>query len=208
MNRPNNHTENYTSDSGSEIIISTDLHPEQSRRQDDAKRHIVYFDSYDASPPAYEENIRHLPLHSSDADFPPMEPYDMPLNTYENTTCAEPLLTAAAEEEEDCIPSAPSLDQMEANNTTSESLDTKTPTKQKRKITLVRIFLACCVWFAGITFMSVSLYGYECFDKCESENCDHCFGGIRKGGLSLLYTIFILACVLATWKAVRFTLSI
>ncbi|KAI8645230.1 hypothetical protein BD408DRAFT_412019 [Parasitella parasitica] len=203
-----NHINQHAGNS-SDISRLTSSLSEQPQGQD-AEKHIVYFDSYDASPPSYDaaqqEDSPYLP-HSSDADFF-MEPRDIPLNHCENT-CVEPEarpLMMAESLQNGCIPSAPSLDQMQAN--TSESMDTKTPNK-KRKMTPVRIFLACCVWFAGITFMSVSLFGYECFDECESnQDCDRCFGGIRKGGLSLLYTIFILACIFATWKAVRFTLTV
>lgn len=87
-------------------------------------------------------------------------------------------------------------------------MDNKTSTK-KRKVTLTRLFFACCVWFAGITFMSVSVFAYECFDKCTTEeDCHGCTMGVRKGGISLAYTFFILGCVFATYRAVRFTLSV
>lgn len=191
--------------------------PQQQQSQQSVQKNILYFDDYEASPPSYnvaqESSLHHhQTIQTSDAeyrsDIPLQPPEDISLNTYyENTSSGPetaPLMMAERTQNEN-IPSAPSLDQVELN--IFESIDNKTPTK-KRKITLIRIFLACCVWFIGITFMSVTLYGYECYDNCQhEEECDHCLEGIRKGGLSLTYIIFVLACIFVTWKAVRFTLS-
>lgn len=193
------------------------LSSQQQQQQQPAQKHIIYFDDYEASPPSYDvaqESSRHhhQTIQTSDAEYrsdihlQPSE--DIPLNTYHQNTSSEPetaplMMTECTQNEH--VPSAPSFDQVELN--TFESID-KNTSKKNRKITLARIFLACCVWFAGITFMSVSLYAYECYDNCESEEeCNGCLGGIRKGGLSLIYTFFILACIFVTWKAVRFTLS-
>ncbi|CAO0791133.1 unnamed protein product [Mucor circinelloides] len=182
-----------------------------------AEKHIVYFDDYGASPPSYDvaqEGNNHneseqTTIQTADADY--HRSHDIPLHTYSQDTSfsvsdTAPLMMEEAQlSQSDYTPSAPSLDQVEDNR--FESMDDKTP-KKKRKLTLTRLFLACCVWFAGITFMSVSLFGYECFDKCQTdEDCHGCLMGIRKGGLSLVYAFFILACVFATYKAVRFTLT-
>ncbi|KAK4511461.1 uncharacterized protein ATC70_012676 [Mucor velutinosus] len=185
-----------------------------SQRQH-VEKHIVYFDDYGLSPPSYnvaQESNHHNPLegtHPSDGDYHRSE--DIPLHTYSEDTFSSVSDTAPLMMEEprplasDYTPSAPSLDQVQESR--FESMDDKTP-KKKSKLTLTRLFLACCVWFVGITFMSVSVFAYECFDKCKTdEECHGCVLGIRKGGISLAYTFFVLGCVFTTYKAVRFTLS-
>ncbi|GAN02793.1 hypothetical protein MAM1_0028d02240 [Mucor ambiguus] len=178
------------------------------------EKHIVYFDDYGVSPPSYdvaqERNHNNTAIHTSDADH--HRSGDIPLHTYSENTFSSVSDTASLMTEEpqplssDSMPSAPSLDQVEDNR--FGTLDCKTP-KKKSKLTLTRLFIACCVWFAGITFMSVSIFAYECFDKCQTdEDCHDCMAGVRKGGISLAYTFFILGCVFTTYKAVRFTLSI
>ncbi|KAF1799588.1 hypothetical protein V8B55DRAFT_1539818 [Mucor lusitanicus] len=195
------------------VVMSHNPFLTQPQRQQEEK-HIVYFDDYGVSPPSYdvaqESNHHNPPDETSDADYHNRSE-DIPLHTYTEDAFSSVSDTAPLMMEHgqplssDCTPSAPSLDQVQ--DTRFESMDDKTP-KKKRKLTLTRLFLACCVWFVGITFMSVSVFAYECFDKCQTdEECHKCMLGVRKGGISLAYTFFVLGCVFTTYKAVRFTLS-
>ncbi|KAL9560570.1 hypothetical protein PS6_000025 [Mucor atramentarius] len=156
-----------------------------------AEKHTVYFDDYGVSPPSYDvaqegNESEQTTIQTADADY--HRSHDIPLHTYSQDTSfsvsdTAPLMMEEAQlSQSDYTPSAPSLDQVEDNR--FESMDDKTPKKK------------------------LSLFGYECFDRCETdEDCHGCLMGIRKGGLSLVYAFFILACVFGTYKAVRFTLT-
>ncbi|KAL9540397.1 hypothetical protein MBANPS3_009699 [Mucor bainieri] len=228
MSTPSSHL-NTHADEPQQVVISHNPFIAQSSSaplplpllpQQQGEKHIIYFDDYGVSPPSYDvaqESNHHnstldeTTIHTSDADYHISE--DIPLHTYSEDTSSSvsdtaPLMMDESHQQpltSNYTPSAPPLDQVEDHS--FEYMDDKTP-KKKRKITLARLFIACCVWFAGISFMSVSIFAYECFDKCQTdEDCNGCTLGVRKGGIALAYTYFILGCVFTTYKAVRFILS-